>query len=134
MYLGSIYTVTISDITYDCVDEGNILLTRPAICRATRQSRRVGDDEICLSRPTPITSFETHIALNHGITIGPTMDRDNQFCRIRHAVVSRYRENIVPSLTSNDDFMGPCRERFGAHASFREIEERGFFGDIFPDL
>jgi hypothetical protein len=124
MNIASRDTVTLGHITDDRIDEVDIFCTRPTIGTSIRQSRWISYDRITLS-------FESHISSDHNITIGPTMDCDDEFCWIRCSIAPWNREDIAPSLPGNRDFVCPARENLWCYTSLREIRERSFFVVIF---
>ena len=98
MYLSAIDTVTRAHISDDGIDEGDILLARPAVGRSIRQSCRIGDDIVTLA-------FESHIVLHHTIAVGSTMYGDDESGRIDTTITRWYVEDVAPSFSCYCDFV-----------------------------
>lgn len=107
-------TVTVSDITDDGINEGDILLTRPTKSRTTWESCRIGNDEVTLT-------FESHIVLHHAVVIGATMDSDDESGRIRRVITRWHSEDIATRFSCYGDFVCTTRERSWIHTSLGEI-------------
>lgn len=98
-------TVAVGDITDDGIDECDILLARPAVGRSTRESRRVGDDEVALS-------VESHVVLYHGIIIRPPVYSDDESCGTSTTIARWHGEDIAPRCACRSHAMGATREGF----------------------
>lgn len=131
IYLRSIYTIIISDITNNHIKECHIFLFSPwSRSSSCIDTSRIGNYKVTLTSSS--SSLESHIPTNHSIAIGPSVDSDDESYALVTSVSWGNRENIGSIFPIDRNSIG-SREITRLATSTRKILKWIFVGIIFSD-